>query len=664
MAGLGFNGGLLGPRRQTSTEDAPGLWTLNEQALLRLEGLWPFGIGLPYREFVYTQSSIYPGTVPASVDVLQDGLLDPNQLVATNSSAKDWVQLDMGASYPIDRVVVGSPPASTGWGPGYLTGVRIEASSDGSNWSTIDDPLAPFDGSPSRIATITVTPTSCRYLRVFRNNFIAISEFYPLEAPPSAISLSVAPAAVTEDGGSALVFNFSRTGVLNIALTVHFSVGGTAIFLSDYSQSGAASFSTTSGTVTFAAGAATATLTVQPYPDALVEAAETVALTLLGGANYTIATPGAVSGTICNDDLPAISLAVSPASVSEDIINQNLLFTFTRTGPITAALTVNFSVGGTAALGSDYSTSGATSFSSTSGTVTIPSGAFTAVVTVDPINDNESEGDETVVLTLAAGSGYTIATAAAVSGTILLDYEGVALLLRLRGSDGSTSFPASIGAVTVVRHGNTVISTAESIFHGSAAYFDGTDDGLELLEQATGNPAANSALGDFSYTYELFLYPQSFGSNRCVFDAGGHALILNSTGHPQLLVLNQSTGTMGIPTTATLPLLLNQWNHLAISRWPGQATVNGMTAWEGYFINGQPAGLRELLRNAFGQLPQALPAAGFHRIGAPASNSLLRVNSFVTQGMRAYVSELRVTRHSVQYSGAFTPPPAPFPGPA
>ncbi|MFM7551113.1 MAG: discoidin domain-containing protein, partial [Cyanobacteriota bacterium] len=621
------------------------------------------GIGLPYREFVYTQSSIYGGSVPASVDFLQDGLISPNQVVATNFSAKDWVQIDMGGLYPIDRVVVGSPPGSTGWG-GYLNGVRIEASSDGSNWSTIDDPLTPFDGSPARIATITVTPTSCRYLRVFRSNYIAISEFYPLEALPSAISLSVAPAAVTEDSGTALLFSFSRTGVLNIALTVHFSVGGTAIFLSDYSQSGAASFSSTSGTVSFAAGAATATLTLQPYPDALVEADETVALTLLGGVNYTIATPEAVSGTISNDDLPAISLAVSPASVSEDIINQNLLFTFTRTGPITAALTVNFSVGGTATLGSDYSQSGATSFSTTSGTVTFASGAATAVVTVDPTDDNESEGDETVVLTLAAGSGYTIATAAAVSGTILLDYEGVALLLRLRGSDGSTSFPASIGAVTVVRHGNTVISTAESIFHGSAAYFDGTDDGLELLEQATGNPAANSALGDFSYTYELLLYPQSFGSNRCVFDAGGHALILNSTGYPQLMRHYQESGQMGISSTATLPLTLNQWNHLAISRWPGRETVNGMTAWEGYFINGQPAGIRELLRNAFGNLNQALPAAAFHRIGAPASNSLLRLTFFVTQGMRAYVSELRVTRHSVQYSGAFTPPTAPFSGPA
>ena len=60
-----------------------------------------------------------------------------------------------------------------------------------------------------------------------------------------------------------------------------------------------------------------------------------------------------------NDDrlvplpLPVITQAVSPGSVTEDG-TANLVYTFTRTGPTTSPLTVNYTVGGTATLGTDY----------------------------------------------------------------------------------------------------------------------------------------------------------------------------------------------------------------------------------------------------------------------------------------------------------------------
>jgi len=41
------------------------------------------------------------------------------------------------------------------------------------------------------------------------------------------------------------------------------------------------------------------------------------------------------------------------------------------------------------------------------GSVTIPAGASSATVTVTPIDDNQIEGDETVVLTPSSSTGYT-----------------------------------------------------------------------------------------------------------------------------------------------------------------------------------------------------------------------------------------------------------------
>ncbi len=66
---------------------------------------------------------------------------------------------------------------------------------------------------------------------------------------------------------------------------------------------------------------------------------------------------GQAVGTILNDDTE-VSLAVAPASMAEDAPG-GLVYTFTRVGMTSGALTVNFNVGGTAAFGSDYAQSGA-----------------------------------------------------------------------------------------------------------------------------------------------------------------------------------------------------------------------------------------------------------------------------------------------------------------
>ncbi|MFM6438215.1 MAG: calcium-binding protein, partial [Microcystis panniformis] len=88
-------------------------------------------------------------------------------------------------------------------------------------------------------------------------NTAAIVEKVALNNNLPIISLAVSPASVTEDGTSNLVYTFTRTGNTANPLTVSFNVGGTATFNNDYAQNGAASFNTTSGTITFAAGSDT-----------------------------------------------------------------------------------------------------------------------------------------------------------------------------------------------------------------------------------------------------------------------------------------------------------------------------------------------------------------------------------------------------------------------
>ena len=114
---------------------------------------------------------------------------------------------------------------------------------------------------------------------------------------------------------------------------------------------------------------------------------------------------------------PSISLSVSPASVPEDGTS-NLIYTFTRTGSTSSPLIVNYSVAGTATLGTDYTGIPA---SPATKSITFAAGSTSATLSVDPNADTSVEPDETVALTLAAGSGYTIGTPAAVVGTIIND---------------------------------------------------------------------------------------------------------------------------------------------------------------------------------------------------------------------------------------------------
>jgi Ca2+-binding RTX toxin-like protein len=116
-----------------------------------------------------------------------------------------------------------------------------------------------------------------------------------------------------------------------------------------------------------------------------------------------------------NTTPPSVSLSINTPSVTEDGTN-NLVYTFTRTGNLANTLTVNYSIGGTAD-GSDYT--GATPGSGK--TITFGAGLSTATLTIDPTADTTVEPDETVIVTLASGTGYTLGRTTRVVGRIIND---------------------------------------------------------------------------------------------------------------------------------------------------------------------------------------------------------------------------------------------------
>jgi hypothetical protein len=155
------------------------------------------------------------------------------------------------------------------------------------------------------------------------------------------VTLAVSPGSVTEDGTTNFVYTFTRTGVTTDALTVNYTVGGTATFNTDYTQTGAASFTSTTGTVSFAANSATATVTIDPTTDTKVEPDETITLTLAPGTGYAIGTTDAVVGIITDTDNETPSnqaptnLALSATTVNENVAPNTVIGTFSSTDPDT-----------------------------------------------------------------------------------------------------------------------------------------------------------------------------------------------------------------------------------------------------------------------------------------------------------------------------------------
>src|SRR5438034_34910 len=86
-------------------------------------------------------------------------------------------------------------------------------------------------------------------------------------------------------------------------------------------------------------------------------------------------------------------------------------FTITRIGDLRHDLSVNYTLGGTA-LASRYQ-------ETFSGIAYIPAGQTSTTLTVTPTIENIAEGNQTVLLTLAAGSGYTLGPSSASTVTIV-----------------------------------------------------------------------------------------------------------------------------------------------------------------------------------------------------------------------------------------------------
>jgi|GEM_PF-381965 len=147
-------------------------------------------------------------------------------------------------------------------------------------------------------------------------------------------------------------------------------------------------------------------------------------------------------GVLSDDGDPQVTINATDASASENPLDTGTYTVSLNAVNNSGPLTVNYTVGGTASSGSDYNT--------LSGTIIIPTGQQSGTITVTPIDDIEVESEETVVLTLSSGAGYTVGTPSSaivniISEDITPPMGNIALNKLTNSSSGTES--ASLKAV-------------------------------------------------------------------------------------------------------------------------------------------------------------------------------------------------------------------------
>ncbi len=158
------------------------------------------------------------------------------------------------------------------------------------------------------------------------------------------LTVSAAPASVAENSGSSITYTFTLDAAAAANTTVNFNVSGTATFSSDYTQSGAATFNATSGTVVINSGATTAAITITPVGDTTLEGNETAILTAVAGTGYDVGVPSGATGTINNDDTQTTTPMTAVVGLNENSANTSIgeAFSFVALDDIPAGTTIYF----------------------------------------------------------------------------------------------------------------------------------------------------------------------------------------------------------------------------------------------------------------------------------------------------------------------------------
>ena len=381
-------------------------------------------------------------TVEATVTITSEDVLPIVTIAANNSEISES---DGSTAFTISRTgsttealevsfsISGSAEADTDYTSIATTTVLIAAGESSADilLSAVDDDVVESN------ETVTLTLVDSETYDIGGTSAATVT-ILSEDVAPGVVSIVATDGAEPSTDGS---FTISRTGDTTTALEVDFTVTGTATAGDDYTS--------IPSTATIPVGESSVTVPVSVTDDDLIEAAETVVVTLSDGDDYDLGGTSAATVTITSEDvLPVITVAANDSEINES--DGNTAFTISRTGSTTEALEVSFSISGSAEADTDYTNIATT-------TVSIAAGESSAGILLSAIDDDVVESDETVTLTLVDSETYDLGGTSAATVTILSE-DVTPAVVSIVATDGAE--PSTDGSFTISRTGNTTTALA------------------------------------------------------------------------------------------------------------------------------------------------------------------------------------------------------------
>jgi len=264
----------------------------------------------------------------------------------------------------------------------------------------------------------------------------------------------------------------TRYGDLTRDLEVSYFVEGTATSGRD--------FAPLPGRVTIPAGAISATVTITPREDPLVEDDEVVTVFLADSPTYNIGNPASADVVILDNELPFISITATDAEAAEPSDPGELQIV--RTGSTAQALLVPLGIYGTAVPNTD--------FAAIPNPVYVPAGANRVTLTVTPIDDAFREVTEDVIVQVLPDPSYNV---------------GANSVARVTISDDDSGSQPAVGFTLLSTRG--LESVTEVHFSVSVSFYPGQDQGVtNLVYLLPGTATEGEDFVPIGYT-NLIIFP-------------------------------------------------------------------------------------------------------------------------------------------------------------
>ncbi|AVH64785.1 Calx-beta domain-containing protein [Nostoc sp. 'Peltigera membranacea cyanobiont' N6] len=389
-------------------------------------------------------------------------------------------------------------------------------------------------------------------------------------------AISSATSNLTEgnSGTQAVTFTVTRSGGIGVASTVDYAFIGTATFGSDYNNIQVTGGGTAvSGTLSFAVGEKTKTITADVLGDNIFELNEDITVNLsnpnltTAPANSTITNSSATVNIINDDSQPTISISDISVTEGNTGTTTNANFTISLSNPSYQQITVNYNTSdGTAeATDSDYN--------SALGTITFNPGETSKTLSIGVIGDNKFETNEAFSVNLSSATNATITDSLGVASIINDDSQPTISISDVSVTEGNTG--TTTNANFTISLSNPSYQQITVNYNTSDGTAEATDsDYNSALGTITFNPGETSktlsigVIGDNKFeTDETFAVNLLGATNATITDNLGVGTIINDDNQPTISISDVSVteGNIGTTTNANFTISLSNPSYQQIT---------------------------------------------------------------------------------------------------